>query len=197
MKKILHHTGTVLMWTAIVGLLYPLWEMQNPLATYQQVEHWLMTFIVVLIGYPVGMYFSKINPRKMYYCLDVCTVTVEMLLATGLFIAALLFCAVMEAKLLQVLVLVSAVVVYLFLIFFFGHHGVAVYECGKIRIFRFGLVRTYVTDAADEVRLDYIGRKCAIHIVVAGEDHVFRVSSAAAKLQQKQLDAIPQKKYGK
>jgi hypothetical protein len=66
------------------------------------------------------------------------------------------------------------------------HRGVAIYQCGKIRIFKF-FIKTYQINLIDDCRLDYQGRKCTVHIIMDGKDHMFRTSAFFTKRLEQEL----------
>jgi hypothetical protein len=191
-KKILHEIGQIIAFWLIIGLLFPLIDTTEPWRYYRDAGHWLLSLVSVVVTYLAQMYFDKINPRKMYYCLDICACVAELVLSIFGLMAALIWSALMDGIQSRILILIASPLIFLYLIFLFGHRGVAVYQNGKIRVFNYG-VRTYRADKVDEVRLDYTGRRCTIHVVVNGQDHKFRMWAFWAKRVEKNLRAIPQK----
>ena len=51
-------------------------------------------------------------------------------------------------------------------------------------------VHRYLVSMKESGELDYSGRKCNIHILVAGQDHVFRVFASSAKVYESRLQEL-------
>ncbi|MBE6903740.1 MAG: hypothetical protein E7480_03940 [Ruminococcaceae bacterium] len=188
-KKVINYFASIITYTVILGLLSPIFDMVNILDTYKRIDHWLLCFLAVLTVYHILFYFEKVNPRKMYYCVGVFTTTIAILFSSVAFIVALIWIAILENIAIKIVFLFVSSIIYLTLIYIFVHRGVAVYKRGKIRIFKFS-VKTYQTDKIEDYSFDYIGKKCVIHIIVSGNDHIFKIPSSSAKHCEQRFKSI-------
>jgi len=189
MKKVIKHIIRFLGFFAFMGFLSPFVDCINPLNAYKDPEHWIAVFVSVSIVYPIIVYIYEINPRKFYYCVDQVLVTIVwLLLFFGLF-ATIIILIILENIVFKIILLVSSVLVFLFIIHAFVHRGIAVYSKGKIRIFKFK-IKTYSTDKIDDITFEYNGKKCTVNIIVCGEDNIFRIPSSSAKRFEPKLKSL-------
>jgi len=182
---IIKHCGSIIALALFSGFFEPLLY-GNGIKAYETPWHWIGCLISAFLVYNVVFYFDKINPRKMYNCIGMFTATVVFPLCTLAFLVAFVCAGVYENKTVAAILLVVCVVVYLFLIYALLHRGVAIYEKGKIRIFKFRIY-TYDTRQIDDCIIDYNGKKCTVHIIVEGNDHTFRMSSRFTKRLEQEL----------
>jgi len=187
-KKVIKYCATIIGYTIIVGIFEPIINVTS-VDAYIQLEHWIGSFFAAMVVYNLQIYFEKINPRKMYHCLGVHFSTIGMVLSTFAFIAMVIWAVIIESTAMKTAWLIIAFLLYLFLIYVFVHRGVAIYKRGKIRIFKF-VIKTYNTDKIENIVFDYNGKKCTIHIIVLGNEHIFKLSSSSAKLCEKRLKSI-------
>ena len=189
MPKLLKHILRILGLAVVVGVLSPIYDMVNVIEVYRDPSHWVVCFVGTPTVYLIATYFLEINPRTFYHCCDIVVSSAALILSTFAFIGGCIFALTREGIVIKILLFAAVLLLYLFGIYAFFHRGVAVYKKGKIRIFKFRIT-TYHTDSVDDVRLDYNGRKCNIHILVAGQDHVFRVYASSAKVYESRLQEL-------
>ncbi|MBQ7379676.1 MAG: hypothetical protein IJW70_08400 [Clostridia bacterium] len=202
-KRILHHVGKALLFFVVMGAIAPICHviehflLQKPeaiaatLAMYTEPWYWLIVFGAVAVVYPIAVYFKEINPRTFVFIYDVIwsTVFLCLLLAGELIGLLFLLMGVGENRVLLILGLVGLGVVLLFGIYSILCRGVAIYQKGKVRVFKFRIY-TYNTDTVDDLRLEYRGKQCIVHVTVQGNEHLFRVSKGSAKLIEKRLKML-------
>lgn len=179
-KKVLKHFVTIVLYAIAVGLAAPVLNLENIWAAYKSPIHWIGAFVAAAVVYGIVYYFQKINPRKTYYCINVITATIIITVLVLAFMAGLVWISLIEKTTIKIILLIAFFVVCLFLVYAFIYRGVAVYKKGKIRVFKL-TVKTYKTSKIDSVRFEYIGKKCLIHIIVCGNDHVFKTQSSVGK----------------
>ncbi len=189
-KKVLRYCASIIAYTVILGLLAPILDMVNILDTYTQPIHWLTCFVAAFIVYNLHLYFVKINSRKMYYLAGIYLTVIVILSFSLAFVFAIIFIALIENIAIKIVLLIVSLLVYLFLIYVFVHRGVAIYDRGKIRIFKFLKIKTYKAEKIDCCKFDYVGKKCIIHITVSGDEHIFKMSSSSAKICEQRLKSI-------
>ncbi len=193
-KNLLKHIILVIIYSLLLGLVSPIYDMVNVLETYQRPSHWAICLITVLVVYPIFLYFHKINPREFYFCYNIPSVTVALTLSSVALIAGLIAVGIMEGILLKTLLMTMLGSVYLFSVYALVCRGVAIYKKGKVRIFKFR-IKTYAErNTVDTVRFEYVGKKCTVHIVISGYEHTFRLSAYSAKLCEKRFDSLPKQK---
>lgn len=185
MKSVTKYVVSIIVLAVIGGFLFPFYD-GSSITVYEELWYWIAVLIGSFLVYNSVLYFDKFNPRTMYHCVSLFTATVVFPFCTVAFLAALLYAAVLANKTVSVILMILAVLVYLFLIYALLHRGVAIYKRGKIRIFKFR-VKTYRTNLIDDCRFDYNGRKCTVHIIVEGNDHTFRMPSLFTKRLEQEL----------
>lgn len=183
-KSMIKYGLSIVVCTVVGGLLFPAYD-GSSISQYEEPWYWIAALIVSFVTHICVLYFDKINPRKMYYCMGIFTAVVFPF-CTIAFIVAFVCAAFLENTTVSVLLMILTVAVYLFLIYALLHRGVAIYQCGKIRIFKF-CIKTYRTNLIDDCRLEYRGRKCTVHIIVDGKDHTFRTSAFFTKQLEQEL----------
>lgn len=187
MRRLGKHFANMLLCALLFGLFSPVFDTASIAETYRSAWHWGGCFLATAVCYPVILYFEQWNPRKMYYCIDVLSVTLGAALATAGLLAAIVVVVIfLEGVALQIIALSLSIVMYLVLLYALGHRGVAVYDNGKIRVFRLR-VRTYTARRLDDLCFEYMGNRCRITFVICGEPHVFRASARSARLCEKRL----------
>lgn len=189
-KKVLKYCVSIIVYTVVLGLLAPILDAVSVLDAYTDPNHWLMCFIATFATYNLVFYYEKINPRKMYYLAGIYLTTIAISSFSLIFVIAIIFIAIIENIAIKTVLLIVSLLVYLFLIYVFAHRGVAIYKRGKIRIFKFFTIKTYKTAKIDGFKFDYVGKKCMIHIIVLGNDHVFKMSYSSAKIYEQRLKSI-------
>lgn len=189
MKKVIKYFAAIILYTALLGLVSPFLDMVNVLETYKRADHWIICFVSVFIVYNISIYFNKRNSRKFYYCINVPLVTIVFVTVFFAFIAMLAMTSVIEGITVKIGLITVSALACLLIIYAFAYRGVAVYEKGKIRIFKFKII-TYSADKIDAVRFEYKGRKCVVHIIVCGNDNVFNLPAGSAKLCEKRLSLL-------
>lgn len=201
-QKVFRHIGTVLFFTVFVGAIAPVVQIMEDwlalaadpfasLAFYGHPAYWLFIFGVVAVIYPIVIYFKEINPRTFVHLYDVVPVTAGICLLIGGEVAALMLILfnLSEYKALTILAIIACGAAFLFCIYAMMCRGVAIYQKGKIRVFKFRIY-TYHTDAVDDLRLEYRGKQCIVHVIVQGDEHLFRVSKGSAELIEKRLKTL-------
>lgn len=202
-KKVIKHIGKALLYIIICGALAPLYHIvdamlfHNPdamaatLAQYTDPYYWLIIVAAVGIVYPTVIYFREFRPRTFVHLYDVVWATAATCLLIGGEVAALMFVLfrLSEHKVLMIFALIACGAVFLFGLYAIICRGVAIYQNGKVRVFKFR-VYTYPTDTVDDLRLEYRGKQCIVHVVVQGDEHLFRVSKGSAELIEKRLEQL-------
>lgn len=178
---IIKYCGAIIALALFVGFLDPLLYGTSR-KVYEMPWYWIGCFIGAFLVYNIVFYFDKINPRKMYHCIGMFTATVVFPLCTIAFLAAFVYAGILKSVILMIVIPAP----YLFLIYALLHRGVAIYENGKIRIFKFRIY-TYNTGLIDDFIIDHNGKKCTVHIIVEGNDHTFRMSSRFTKRIEQEL----------
>lgn len=179
--SIIKYCVSILALAVIGGFLSPLYD-GSSITVYEKPWYWVGCFIFAFLVYNIVFYFDKLNPRKMYNCIGMFTATVVFPLCTLAFLVAFV-CAGGRGS---VILMIVTAVLYLFLIYALLHRGVAIYKKGKIRIFKFWM-KTYHTNQIDDCILDYNGKKCTVHIIVEGKDHIFKTSALFTKRLEQEL----------
>ena len=196
---IIKYFGSMIGLALFLGFFEPLLY-GNGIKAYESPWHWIVCLISAFLVYNIVFYFDKINPRKMYNCIGMLTAFVICPICTIAFLAAFVYAGILKSVILMIVI----PALYLFLIYALLHRGVAIYENGKIRIFKFRIY-TYRTRLIDDCILEYNGRKCTVHIIVQGNDHTFQMSSCftrrleseliySSKRYEKQLNSMACKK---
>lgn len=188
-NKVIKNCLSVIAYTIVFGLVYPLLYMESVLSTYPRIEYWISCFISGFVVHTLQIYFNELNPREMYYIIGIAKTSTAILLSTFTLILGLIWISIRGNTMMKVVFLISSFLIYLFLIYCFVHKGVAIYKRGKVRIFNFK-IKTYQVDKIDDCIFEYAGKKCVIHIVVSGNDHIFKIPSASARLCEQRLKSI-------
>ncbi len=197
------HVGRAVLYMTIGGALAPLYHifeyflldspdaLATTLALYKDPFYWLIIVLAVAIVYPVVIYFKEINPRTFVHLYDVVWATAALCLLIGGEVMALLLVLfrLSEHRALMILALVACGAVFLLGLYAIMCRGVAIYQKGKVRVFKFRIY-TYNTDIVDDLRLEYHGKQCIVHVVVQGGEHLFRVGKGSAELIEKRLKAL-------
>ncbi len=201
-NKILRHVGRVILYAILMGMIAPIFDLlelvwrgaPDPLSAFEVYVnpwYWLCIAIVVAVIYIIVLYFREIKPRTFVFLYDIVQTTALVCLLVGVEVIALLYAVVglSEHKALLVLALIACGAVFVFGIYAITCRGVAIYQDGKVRIFKFRIY-TYQTDGVDDLRLEYQGRICYVHVVVQGHDHVFKISAGTAKAVEHRLKML-------
>ncbi len=171
----------------------PILDSVNMAETYKRAAHWINSFIATFVVYNISLYFTKINPRKFYFCMNVIITTIALTVSSIALIIALGFISTVDGVSTKVIWITVAAAIYLLIIYAFVCRGIAVYQKGKIRIFKVR-IKSYSTDKIDDVQFEYTGKKCRITIVINGEENTFKLPSGSAKLSEKRFRALVRKK---
>ena len=201
-NKILRHIGRVILYAILVGIIAPVFDLielglrgaPDPLSAFEAYVnpwYWLFVAIMVVGIYTIVLYFREIKPRIFVFLYDIMQTTVLVCLLIGAEVLALLYAVVglSDHKALLILALIACGVVFLFGIYAITCRGVAIYQNGKVRIFKFRIY-TYQTGEVEDLRLEYQGRICCVHVVVQGHDHVFKISAGTAKAVEHRLTML-------
>ncbi|MBO5789897.1 MAG: hypothetical protein J6R40_01950, partial [Clostridia bacterium] len=80
-KKVIKYCASFIGYSLVLGFGAPFMGVgEDVIETYKRPEHWIMSFIVTFVVYNILLYFEKLNPRTMYYCVDIAA-----MLAIGFF----------------------------------------------------------------------------------------------------------------
>ena len=202
-KSLWRHVGRAALYMVIGGALAPLYHilefflLDDPaaltatLALYKDPFYWLIIVLAVAVVYPTVIYFKEINPRTFVHLYDVVWATAALCLLIGGEVMALLFVLfnLSEHRGLMILAFVACGAVLLLGLYAIVCRGVAIYQKGKVRVFKFRIY-TYHTDTVDDLSLEYSEGKYAVHLVVQGDMYTFPVSKGSAELIQKRLKAL-------
>ena len=202
-KKIIKHIGRALLYIIICGALAPIYHIldamlfDNPgalaatLAQYTDPYYWLIIVAAVGIVYPTVIYFKEIKPRTFVSLYDVVWATAATCLLIGGEVIALMYVLfeLSEQKVLMILALIACGVTFLLGMYAIMCRGVAIYQNGKVRVFKFRIY-TYQAGEVEDLRLEYQGRICYVHVVVQGHDHVFKISAGTAKAVEHRLTML-------
>ena len=201
-NKILRHVGRAILYAILVGIIAPILDLlelawrgaSEPLSAFEAYVnpwYWLCIAIAVAAIYILVLYFREIKPRNFVFLYDIMQTTVLVCLLIGAEVLALLYAVVglSDHKALLILALIACGVVFLFGIYAITCRGVAIYQDGKVRIFKFRIY-TYQTGEVEDLRLEYQGRICYVHVVVQGHDHVFKISAGTAKAVEHRLTML-------
>lgn len=156
---------------------------------YSQPLFWLFGGLGCIILSCTILYFSSINPRKFYYCINIVPVSIFLSLSTISLITSLVLISIIENIAIKFTLLILVIFVYLFLIYVFMHRGVCIYQNGKIRIFKFK-IKTYDASKIDDIKFDYENKKCNVVIIINGVKEEFILSSFSAKMIENRLKSL-------
>ncbi len=195
-KKLFRHAAYVIGYAFLIGLIGPIenW-IYNPSLTHHtfsdwsNVWYWIMCLILSAILYLVGGYFLQYRPRSFYYCSDIISLTLVIVIGFWSSILVAIFVPWPENIAMKISLICAYILLLAFLIYASGHRGLAIYP-DKIRIFKFR-IKTYQTTKVDSIAVEYGDFVANIHITVCGETTTFRLPNFAARLCQRRLKTIP------
>ncbi len=193
MKKVLAYLAKLLVYTLILGVVYPFTDRMNFYESYTSPEYWLTVFISAFVIYNIIFYFETVNPRIFYCFVDggvVFAVVVAVILA---FLGLVIAVAMLESAVLKISFVILGALVGLFVIYASVYRGIAVYEKGKIRVFDFK-IKTYNTMVFDSVSFECNGNKCTCTAVINGEASSFKFSAKNEEIMRLKLCAVRIKK---
>lgn len=194
-QKVWKHMLSVLGYIALMYLLVPVYDLlENPAIGIQAFGQLGDPFYIIGCAVAAPLiylaihYFTEINPKKFYYCIDIILITVVMILSFFGLVAGLAHSSTLEGILLKTTLLLLIVFVFLFIIYVTWHRGLAIYK-DKIRIFKFR-IKTYHTTVVDSIVIEYGKYVSAIRITVDGDTTTFRLPTLSAKMCAKRLETI-------
>ncbi|MBQ9730504.1 MAG: hypothetical protein IJV94_00055 [Bacilli bacterium] len=168
-------------------LLYPVTDPWFEI--YSSPIYWLFGYLSCAIISFIIVYFTNINSRKFYYCINIVPASIGLTLSTFSFITILVLISLMENICIKIVLLILVTLLYLFLLYVIIHRGICIYKNGKIRIFKFK-IKTYNVTKIEDIRFEYENKKCNIVIIINGFKEEFVLSSFSAKLVEKRLKSI-------
>lgn len=192
MKKIFKYILSTIFYSIaagiVIGLLYPVFDGVS-LELYKAAGYWISCVIIGFVVKNIDFYFTKLNPRTFYHCADIILASVILTLTFFASILVIVLIGLMEDLIIKILLIISVVIFILFIVYVVCHRGVAIYNKGKIRIFKFK-IKTYYTKQIDNIEFEYNGKKCTINIIVEGQNNIFKLPSNSAKVCEKRFKTL-------
>ncbi len=194
-KKMLKYIGKFIVYFLLCSIGFPLVEGGDPITTYSDPGHWGFCLVISLVAIIVEVLVCEniIQIPTFYFCSGILPIVVTILTFFALIISLILILANFESAFIQALLLVLAVSVFAFAIGSSWCRGVAVYDDGTVKIFKFK-IKTYEAAVIDDIKIEYSGIKCKIIITVNGEDNVFNAFAATGQICSKRLMELLEEK---
>lgn len=185
MKRILMHFLYIVAFGALIGLLAPFFDNGTIPDDYLKIENWVLAYISVITVYPIIMYFTKINPRTFYYCIDKIVIrSITFSIALMIFILALAYISILvESIVKKIIILILVLTIFLFVIYALFHRGICIYK-NKIRIFKFKIY-TYNNCNIESISHAVINQDDFVIITICGKTHKFKISKLCLKRLKK------------
>lgn len=174
MKKIFNHILNIIGLGLLIGLFAPIINGRIP-EDYLSLEHWIIAFGGSSITYLCVMYFTEINPRSFYYCLD--NLVLRSILSSVLvivFIVGVVFICLIESTLIKIILLILLVLLFLFSCYVLLHRGICIYN-NKIRVFKFKIY-TFNNAKIDFIKQEQEGKYLCAIVSINGQIHKFKSS---------------------
>jgi hypothetical protein len=176
LKKFWKYIGKIILYFLALGLGAPIMDFMDLIAAYSDPKHWLMCFIIVLVGvtleFLVVEEIIKFNIPSFYFC-SLVLGFIAMPLVLSMFVGSLFVIFWnFESLFIEISLVILVLAVCAVIIYTAWFRGVAVYGDGTVKIFKFK-VKTYKDATVDDIKIEYGGMKCKIIITVNGEDNVF------------------------
>jgi hypothetical protein len=144
--------------------------------------------VISLVGAILEALVSNniIQIPTFYFCSGVLPIVATILTFFAFMVSLFVILWNFESAAIQVVFIILTLVICAFVIGATWCRGVAVYEDGTVKIFKFR-VKTYNDAVIDDIKIEYNGIKCKIIVTVNGEDNVFNAFAVTGKLCGKRL----------
>ena len=187
-KRIFKYIGKFMAYFLICSVGFPLVGGGDPITTYSDPGHWRFCLVISLVGTILEALVRNniIRIPTFYFCSGILPIVATILTFFAFMVSLFVILWNFESAAIQVVFIILTLVICAFVIGATWCRGVAVYEDGTVKIFKFR-VKTYKDAVIDDIKIEYNGIKCKIIVTVNGEDNVFNAFAVTGKLCGKRL----------